>query len=74
MLTTVRLQQVILVDLLLCNELEGSWLPDTCNKIEARPKGARRVSEYDHSRILEEISRMDILELFEDEDDRTALR
>jgi hypothetical protein len=68
-LTTVCLQQVILADLLLCNESEGSWLPNTCNKIEARCKGARKVSEYDHSRMLDKISRMDILEFSEDEDD-----
>jgi hypothetical protein len=56
---------VILADLMLNNELEGSSLPNTCNKME----GAQKVSEHDHSHLLDEISRMDILYFVEDEDD-----
>ncbi len=67
--TTVRLQQVTLADLTLHDELGGSRLRNTCNKAEARRKGAQRLSEHDHSRLLDEISRMEILEFDEDEDD-----
>jgi hypothetical protein len=59
---------VTLADLLLHDELVGSQLPNTCNKTEARSKGAQRVSEHDHSRLLDKISRMEILEFDEDED------
>ena len=64
--TTVRLQQVILANFVL---VDNEQLPNTCNKSEAKRKGARKVSEYDHCRLLDEISRMDILEFVEDEDD-----
>ena len=67
--TTVRLQQVIIADLTLFDEMEGSRLPNTCNKTEARRKGAQKVSEHDHGRLLDEISRMEIIEFVEDEDD-----
>jgi hypothetical protein len=50
------------------DELGGSRLPNTCNKTEARHKGAQRVSNHDNSRLLEEISRMEILKFDEDED------
>jgi hypothetical protein len=66
--TTVRLQQVTLADLMLHDKLVGSRLPNTCNKTEARSKGAQRVSEHDHSRLLDEISRMEVLQFDEDED------
>jgi hypothetical protein len=42
---TVRLQQVILADVILCEESGGSRLPNTCNKMEARSEGAQKVSE-----------------------------
>jgi hypothetical protein len=67
--TTVRLQQVIIADLTLFDEMEGSRLPNTCNKTEARRKGAQKVSNHDHGRLLDEISRMEILEFVEEEDD-----
>jgi hypothetical protein len=68
--TTVRLQQVILANLLLCSEVQGaSVLPNSCNKTEARRKGALKVSAHDHGRLLEEISRMEIIDFVEDEDD-----
>jgi hypothetical protein len=68
--TTVRLQQVILADLILHEVSEGSSrLPNTCNKTEARSKGAQKVSEQDHGRLLDEITRMEILEFAEAEDD-----
>jgi hypothetical protein len=66
--TTVRLQQVTPADLMLHDELVVCRLPNTCNKIEVRSKGAQRVSEHDHSRLLDEISRMEILQFDEDED------
>jgi hypothetical protein len=69
MCTTVRLQQVVLASVTLHHEAEGSRLPNSCNKTEARRKGALRVSEHDHSRLLDEISRMEILEFEEEEDD-----
>jgi hypothetical protein len=69
MSTTVRLQQVILADLILHEESEGSRLPNTCNKTEARSEGAQKVSEQDHGRLLDEITRMEILEFVEAEDD-----
>jgi hypothetical protein len=51
---------------MLYNELEGSRLPNTCNKME----GAQKVFEHDHtSHLLDEISRMDIMDFVEDEDD-----
>jgi hypothetical protein len=55
--------------LTLFDEMEGSRLPNTCNKTEARRKGAQKVSNHDHGRLLDEISRMEILEFVEEEDD-----
>jgi hypothetical protein len=69
MSATARLQQVILADLILHEESEGSRLPNTCNKTEARSEGAQKVSEQDHGRLLDEITRMEILEFVEAEDD-----
>jgi hypothetical protein len=69
MCTTVRLQQVIVADLKLQNESDGSRLPNSCNKTEARRKGASKLSEPDHGRLLDEISRMEILDFVEEEDD-----
>jgi hypothetical protein len=61
---------VILADLMLDNELEGSLLSNTFNKMEARHKGAQKeVSEHDHGCLLDEISTMDILDFVEDEED-----
>jgi hypothetical protein len=37
--------------------------------MEARQKGAQKVSEHNHGRLLDKISRMDILDFVEDEDD-----
>jgi hypothetical protein len=37
--------------------------------MEARRKGAQKVSEFDHDRLLDEISKMEILDFVEDEDD-----
>jgi hypothetical protein len=69
-LTTVHLQQVIWANLVLYEESEGSRLPNSCNKTEARQKEAQKVSkhDHDHGRLLDEISRMDILDFVEDED------
>jgi hypothetical protein len=62
---------VIEADLKLGKELNGSTsiLPNSCNKTEARRKGALRVSEHDHGCLLDEISRMEIIDFVEDEDD-----
>ncbi len=48
---------------------EGSRLPNSCNKTEARRKGALKVSKHDHGRLLDEISRMEILDFMEEEDE-----
>jgi hypothetical protein len=64
-----RLQQVILEDLILCDESEDSRLPNTCNKTQARNKGAQKTSEQDHGRLLDEVTRMEMLDFVEDEDD-----
>jgi hypothetical protein len=48
--------------------VDNEQLPNTCNKLEAKRKGAQKVSKYDHFHLLDEISRMDILEFVEDED------
>ena len=69
MSAAVRLQQVILSDLHLSEESEDTRLPNTCNKTEARSKGAQKISEQDHGRLLDEITRMEILDFVEDEDD-----
>ena len=69
MSTTVRLQQVILADLKLTQESQDCPLPNACNKNEARSKGAQKISEQDHGRLLDEIARMEILDFVEDEDD-----
>ena len=37
--------------------------------MEARRKGALRISEHDHGCLLDEISRMEIIDFVEDEDD-----
>jgi hypothetical protein len=66
--TTVCLQQVTLADLMLHDELENNWLPNTCNETKTRRKGAQKVSEHDHGHLIDEISRMKILEFDENED------
>jgi hypothetical protein len=63
-----RLQQVILEDLILYDESEADRLPNACNKTEGRNKGAQRIFEQDHGRLLDEITRMEILEFVEAED------
>jgi hypothetical protein len=60
---------VIVALLALHHESKGSRLPNSCNKTEARRKGALKVSEHDHGRLLDEISRMEILDFVEEEDD-----
>jgi hypothetical protein len=59
---------VIVASLALHHESEGSRLPNFCNKTEARRKGALKVSEHDHGRLLDAISRMEILDFVEEED------
>jgi hypothetical protein len=55
--------------LTLHNKSEGSRLPNSCNKTEARRKGALKLSEPDHSHLLDEISQVEILGFVEEEDD-----
>jgi hypothetical protein len=60
--STACLQKVTVADSMLHDELESSWLSNTCNKMEARCKGAQKVSKQDHGCRLDEVSRMEILE------------
>jgi hypothetical protein len=60
---------VIVASLALHHKSEGSRLPNSCNKTEARRKGALKVSKHDHGRLLDEISIMEILNFVEEEDD-----
>jgi hypothetical protein len=69
MSANVRLRQVILADLILHDESEDSRLPNACNKTEARNEGAQKMSKQDHGHPLNEITRMEMLEFVEDEDD-----
>jgi hypothetical protein len=39
---------------MLYNELEDIRLPNTCNKMETRHKGAQKISKHDHGRLLDE--------------------
>jgi ABC-type Zn2+ transport system substrate-binding protein/surface adhesin len=69
LLTTVRLQQVIVANLEIHTESTTSKLPNTCNKVAARSKGARMINMNDHKKIVGEIARRAILDCYEEEDD-----
>jgi hypothetical protein len=63
----VRLQHAVVGNLELENESENCRLPRTCNIGQARAKGARRISDMSHERILDEVNRRDEL-AFEEQD------
>jgi hypothetical protein len=69
LLTTVRLQQVLVVNLKIHTESTTSKLPNTCNKVAARSKGARMINVNDHEKIVDKIARRAILDFYEEEDD-----
>ncbi len=69
LLTTVRLQQVLVANLEIHTESTTSKLPNTCNKVAARSKGARMINVNDHEKIVDEIARRAILDFYEEEDD-----
>ena len=62
----VRLQHAVEGDLELVGESNGCRLPRTCNIAEAQGKGAKRISDLSHERILDEINRRDALAFEED--------
>jgi hypothetical protein len=59
--------RVALTELMLYDDLEGSRLPYTCNETKTRCKGVQKESK-DHAHLIDEISRMEILEFDEDDD------
>jgi hypothetical protein len=67
-LTTVWLQQVLIADLEIQPESPTSKLPNTCNKVAARSKGARKSYENDHDKIVDAIAHRAILDFYEEED------
>jgi hypothetical protein len=70
LLTTVRLQQVLVANLEIQSEsTTTSKLPNTCNKVAARRKGARMMDKIDHEKIVDEIARRAILDFYEEEED-----
>lgn len=64
--TTVRVQQVLVPNLVLEAESSSLKLPNTCNKKHARQKGARYLPATAHDTILEEKCRRERL-AFDDE-------
>jgi hypothetical protein len=69
LLTTVRLQQVLVANLEIHTESATSKLPNTYNKVAARSTGARMINVNDHEKIVDEIARCAILDFYEEEDD-----
>lgn len=67
--TKVRLCQVLASNVRLVEEsgAEGIALPKTCNRSQARTLQARKV--LSHESLLDEITRRDVIEFIEDEDD-----
>jgi hypothetical protein len=59
--TTVRMRNVVIANLELTRESMGKKLPRTCNVASARRLGAYHVSNAEHDRISDEISRRDRL-------------
>jgi hypothetical protein len=68
LLTTVRLQQVLVVNLEIHPKLTTSKLPNTCNKVSARSKGAQMINVNDNEKIVDAIARHEE----EDEDEEEA--
>jgi hypothetical protein len=61
-MTTVQMKQVVAADLFMEPISTVNNLPNTCNKPEARRLGAKRVSDKEHDKILEEIAHCAALE------------
>jgi ABC-type Zn2+ transport system substrate-binding protein/surface adhesin len=68
LLTTVQLQQVLDANLVICFQWTTSKLPNTCNKVAARSKGAQMIIENDHKKIVDKIACCAILDFYEEED------
>jgi hypothetical protein len=75
LLTTVRLQQVLVDNPEIHPELATCKLPNTCNKVAARSKGVQMINVNDHKKIVDEITCCGILDFFveEEEDDNKEL-
>jgi hypothetical protein len=69
LLTTVRLQQVLVTNLEIHPQSTTSKLSNTCNKVAARSKGAQMINVNDHEKIVDKIARHEILDFYEEEDD-----
>ena len=64
--TLVRVQHVVAADVDLLKETESTVkLPSTCNREQAREKGAMRITDTSHETILDEINRRDSLDYIE---------
>jgi hypothetical protein len=64
---TIRVQHVVAAYLELVKPSKTVKLPSSCNRKEALSKGAKRLSDDSHLRILDEINRRDILDYEEDD-------
>ena len=62
----IRIQTVVVGSLDLLEPSEMVKLPRTCNRREALKKGALRLSDSSHEKILDEINRRDVLNFEED--------
>jgi hypothetical protein len=67
--TKVRVSQLLATNLSLEAESEANPLPNNCQKEEARRLGARKVTVESHLGLLDEISRREIIQIEEDDDD-----
>ena len=65
---TIRVQHVVAACLDLQKPSDEVKLPSTCNRSEATRKGATRLSDDSHLKILDEINRRDVLDYEEDDD------
>jgi hypothetical protein len=65
----VRLQHTVDGNLHLIGESNSCRLPRTCNVSWAREKGAKRIADLSHERILDEINRRDSLAFEEDSEE-----
>ena len=74
--TLVRVQHVVAADVNLLSERESTVkLPSSCNREQAREKGAMRITDTSHEIILDEINRRDSLDYVEhgaDDTDRES--
>jgi hypothetical protein len=67
--TKVRISQLLATNLSLESESEANPLPNNCQKVEARRLGAKKVTIESHLGLLDEISRREIIQIEEDDDD-----